>query len=313
VAKLKIDTVWVTEPGRWDDAWTACRWATYYHSREWAELWCRYTEDWYHPSPAVATFSDGRQALLPLSSEKRESESRGYVSSPPDTYGGWIAAEPLARSHAELLTEFLTTKLGKLDWQLNPFDPLVADLGIQADEPDETHILDLSIGFDSIYGHFSSACRRAERKARRSGVSVRLARTKADWQEYYRAYEDSYRRWGSQALSKYEWHLFELMYELRSDDLRLWLAMNDEGRIIAGAVMGYASNHAAYWHGAALEEYLPLRPTNLLFTEIIKDASRRGLKWFDFNSSAGLDGVRRFKESFGAKPLDCLIVHVPAP
>ena len=64
-----------------------------------------------------------------------------------------------------------------------------------------------------------------------------------------------------------------------------------------------------YWHGAARESSLALRPANRLFGEVIRDACERGFRWFDFNSSAGLEGVRRFKEGFGARPLPCPYVR----
>ena len=297
-------------PEEWNSVWRQCTYATYFHSKEWAELWSRYTGGWFRTSPLFVEFSDGKEALLPLTCEVWEGSVRGFVSSPPDTYGGWISVDAIDRAHAILMKDYMTTQLGKLDWQINPFDELVSAIQVDTNEPDETHAINLRKGFDAVYLDWSSACRRAEKKARQSGVLVRLADKEEDWRDYYRVYEDSQRRWGGGALSQYEWRLFQGMHDLHSDHLRLWLATTNEGRIVAGAVMGYARTHAVYWHGAALEEYLALRPVNLLFSEVIRAACEQGFEWFDFNSSAGLDGVRRFKESFGAKPLNCSIVHV---
>jgi hypothetical protein len=44
--------------------------------------------------------------------------------------------------------------------------------------------------------------------------------------------------------------------------------------------------------------------------EIIKSCCEEGYSWFDFNPSAGLEGVRAFKESFGAKPLPSHVVNM---
>jgi hypothetical protein len=307
---LKIERVRPALAQEWDSAWAECAYATYFHSRDWAELWRDYTKGLYIPAPLIVEFSDGKAALLPLSCEASEGSVRGFVSSPPDVYGGWIAVNPIGREHAALLREFLTTQLGKLDWQINPFDDLLSAVPPKTQERVETHAINLKNGFETNYREWSSACRRAERKAQRSGVAVRLAQTEDDWHDYFLAYEDSCRRWGDRALSKYEWRLFELMHGIGSKHLRLWLATAEGGRIVGGALIGYAKRHAVYWHGAVLEDSLALRPMNLLFYEVIADACRQGYEWFDFNSSAGLDGVRRFKEGFGARPMDCSIVHV---
>jgi hypothetical protein len=46
---------------------------------------------------------------------------------------------------------------------------------------------------------------------------------------------------------------------------------------------------------------------------VIQDACAHGYRWFDFNPSAGLAGVRTFKESFDARPLLAPLVYVDAP
>jgi hypothetical protein len=48
----------------------------------------------------------------------------------------------------------------------------------------------------------------------------------------------------------------------------------------------------------------------LLMYEIIQDSCRRGYRWFDFNPSATLPGVKFFKEGFGAQPLPAPVVYV---
>ena len=132
-----------------------------------------------------------------------------------------------------------------------------------------------------------------------------------DWRDYYYlVYEDSLRRWGDQALGKVDWALFQEMFNRQSDHIKLWLATTKNEIIVAGALMLYAKKHAFYWHGAALEDYFDLRPVNLLFSEIIKDACDKHCRWFDFGLSSGIEGVRRFKKSFGAKPIDCAYIEI---
>jgi hypothetical protein len=297
----------------WDSVWRRCAYATYFQSREWAEIWSRYKQGAVQPHPLSVLFTDGKEALLPLSCWMSGDSPGGFISSPASTYGGWISVDPIGREHAILMKEFLTKELGYLFWQINPYDELVAAIGVDTNLSDETHAIDLRRGFAAVYGDWSPACRRAEKKARKSGVLVKRADTEAEWQEYYRAYEDSLRRWGDQAMSRYGWSLFQVMFDRQSDHITLWLAVTGDGRVAAGALVFYATTHSVYWHGAALEDHFALRPMNLLFYEIIRDACDKGYRWFDFNSSAGIEGVRRFKESFGAAPLDCSYVNLTPP
>jgi hypothetical protein len=313
---VAIDRIRPAQPEEWDAIWRQCNYATYFHSREWAEIWSRYKQGDLRPNPLLVLFSDGKEALLPLSCAMWSGGSgKSFVSSADGTYGGWIAVDPIGREHAILMMEFLTTELGHLFWYINPYDALVATTGVDADIRYNihygTHALDLEREFDAVYRDWSSACRRAVRKARKSGVHVKLAQTEEEWREYYRAYKDSLRRWGDQALGpRTDWALFQEMFDAHSDHIKLWLATTNDGLVVAGAFMCYGKKHLFYWHGAALEDYFALRPVNLLFSEIIRDACDKCYRWLDFGPSMGLEGVRRFKESFGAKPLDCAYVDI---
>jgi hypothetical protein len=310
--KVVIEQIRPAQAEEWDAIWSQCSYATYFHSREWAEIWSRFKQGKQRPNPLLVMFSDGKEALLPLSAAMWPGGSgKSFVSSADGKYGGWIAVDPLGREHAILMKEFLTTELGHMFWYINPYDDLVATIGLDANFHDETHAVNLDKGFDAVYGGWSSACRRAERKARRSGVLVRCAQTEEEWREYYYlVYEDSLRRWGDQTLGQVDWALFQEMFNRQSDHIKLWLATTTDELIVAGALMCYAKKHIFYWHGAALEDYFALRPVNLLFSEIMRDACDKCYRWLDFGLSAGIEGVRRFKKNFGAKPLDCVYVEI---
>jgi lipid II:glycine glycyltransferase (peptidoglycan interpeptide bridge formation enzyme) len=59
-----------------------------------------------------------------------------------------------------------------------------------------------------------------------------------------------------------------------------------------------------------MDAYFNIRPRNLLLYEAIKNACEKGYFWFDFNPSAGLKGVKAFKEGFGAEAFKCPIVEL---
>ncbi len=293
----------------WDEIWLACDYATYFHSRQWAEIWQVYTTGQSYPLPRLVTFNDGKRALLPLSAQKRwRGLFTNYISSPGGTFGGWLACDRLELNHIKLLTDTLLTSCPNLFWRVNPYEPSVEAAIAPITETDETHVLTLDEPFEQLQKRWTKGHISAVSKARKSGITVRLAESLDDWLSYYRVYEDSLQRWGSKASSRYSWGIFEVIAQHHSPHIKLWLAIY-QNQIVAGALCFYAKCHVVYWHGAALAEYFHLRPVNLLMAEAIAHACQQGFTWFDFNPSGGHPGVAAFKKSFGTTTLNCPIVQ----
>jgi hypothetical protein len=297
-------------PEEWDHAWERCAYATYFHSRAWAELWERYTKGRIRPAPLTVRFADGAAVILPTSRRRVAAGLASIVeSSPAGTFGGWISADEVGPAHAQALAAMLVRSRHGLRWRLNPYDPHATALRPRGASNDSTRALDLTDGFEAVFHRWSKGHRAAVKQARREGLTVRLAQSADDWRSYGRVYDDSVRRWGAAASVVYSARLFELLHETASPHVRLWLAADGE-RVVAGAICLYARRHVVYWHGAALEDYFAKRPANLLVHAAIEDACQRGLRWFDFNPSGGHEGVEQFKSHFGAKRLDAPVVAV---
>lgn len=301
--KLKIADIRSATDAEWDSFWSECNSSTYFHSREWAEIWQAYTKGSISPAPLLITFSDEKQAIIPISSTHIGKIIKSYVSSPAGTFGGWLSWNDLTAEHSRVICGFFCKRCKNLTWRINPYDESVRELQIEG-VPDVTHVLDLTVGFDAIFKNWTKGHRSAVSKARRDAVSIRQAKNLADWHCYYDVYRDSIRRWGDKASSVYGLELFQAMMDKKSPNIRLWLAEHEE-KIIAGALLFYSPRHSVYWHGAALDEYFALRPVNLLMYESIQDACERGLYWFDFNPSGGYEGVQSFKRSFGTAEHAC--------
>jgi CelD/BcsL family acetyltransferase involved in cellulose biosynthesis len=306
---LSIDTTETADAETWDEVWRRCSFATYFHSREWAELWSEYTDRRLRPAARLAVFSDGASAVLPVSEERhRRSRLVRTLSSPMGTYGGWIAADELGPDHRALLTEHLANGHRDLFWRVNPFDPLAppeTEIGRHVDEV--TQAVPLSDGFEAVLKAWSKGHRSAARKAKREGVTTEVARDPDDWRAFSEVYAGTVRRWGAGATSSYGARLFEILAGRDNSRVRLWLARYQRA-VIAGALCLYSPGHVAYWLGGAAEEYFHLRPVHLLMHDAIEDACRQGLVWFDMNPSGGLEGVMAFKKGFGTVKLKAPVV-----
>ncbi len=293
----------------WDEIWENCDYATYFHSREWAEIWQEYTQGKMKSDAILIVFSDGKSVLLPFSSQRvLRGLFKQYISSPAGTFGGWLSLNKLSEDHGRLLHEYIETQYKNLIWRLNPYNPLETALINTDVEKDETHALNLECGFEVIYKGWTKGHASAARKARKVGVKIIEAVTLQSWEDYYKIYEDSLKRWGDSASSCYDWQLFKIMLNLSSPNIKLWLAVFDE-QIIAGALCFYAKKHVVYWHGSAFSKYFNLRPVNLLMYEVIKNSCEHGYQWFDFNPSGDHEGVKAFKKSFGAEELACPVAN----
>jgi hypothetical protein len=301
---LIIRKTWVPLKDEWDDAWCNCPYSTYFHSREWAEIWADYSNDTITPDPLGIVLSNGTQVILPFSKQKiLKGLFTRHISSPAGTFGGWLAHASLDQSEQELLIKFIHNRYHDLIWRFNPYEKMLHPIEIGCLKEDETHAVNLCDGFEKIYRGWTKGHASAARKARKAGVEISIAETQEDWKSYFRVYDDSLKRWGENTTLSYTWHLFKVILQHESSNIKLWLARYD-GIVIAGALCFYSPSHVVYWHGAALSSHFKFRPVNLLMYEAIKDAAERGYRWFDFNPSGGLDGVKAFKHSFGAQPIE---------
>ena len=288
--------------------WRACRHATFFQSRDWAQVWSTQAGPGVEPSGMHVTFSDGSAAILPVTVDRRDRLRPRHLLSPATTFGGWLAPAVLSCDHTDLLVPLVLRRFGSLVWRLSPYDPAAAQLTPLATQTDETHAVDLAEGFDSVLRTWSRGARSSVRKAEKAGLEVDTAASSEDWDCYFEIYKDSVRRWGDNASSVYPRRLFTEIERRGSSDVKLWLVRH-QGEPIAGALCFYAPEHVAYWSGAALEEHFSLRPVNLLLAEAMRHACDRGLRWFDLNPSGGHEGVTRFKRSLGARPLGSPIVR----
>lgn len=305
---VAIEKIVAADPDRWDRVWAGCEYATFFHSRHWLETWVRYSNGARANASKLVTFSDGASAIVVLSSRRRAAGLlTSYESGPRGTYGGWISDADLSEGHARALADYIVG-LGDVEWYTNPFDPNAGTVSTFGSVADSTDALDLASGFDAVAGGWSSQHRRSLRKAVREGVVVREADGIDDWKAYFDAYRASVDRWGAAASTPYTWEMFRLMAGLPRSSVRLWLSFVGDV-VAAGAVCGYSRRHVAYWHGAARSELFASRPVHLLFHSAIADACQQDYRWFDFNPSGGLEGVRKFKVGFGTQEFPCPTVR----
>lgn len=161
----------------------------------------------------------------------------------------------------------------------------------------ETVYVDLLQTEEKIWADFSSANRRAYRKALNAGYSVRACSsgdTRA-WQQFSDIYTMEMIRKDAPKHLSFDWQYFD---KLRSElPGRATLLIIEKNSILYG---GFIILHnwptAFHFLSATNPEHWQNRVNNLVFSEAIFWSKKQGYKRFDF--MGGREGVYRFKSNF---------------
>lgn len=288
----------------WDAHWRGCDYATFFHSREWYTVWRQYQPK-YQIEALHFIFSDGKEAVVPASISKTSGQ---YLMSPGRTYGGWISADELTEEHASLLYQHLVGR--NTYWRINPYDTNSKVVVHPDQTADDTNVILLPKDFDELYSRWSSNHKKGVKKGMKES-EVRPATTLEEWKAYFGLYQKCLKRWGEQATSNYSWELFEELYRLSSDHVKLWLTYH-QGAIIGGGLCFYGSRHVVCWHSAVDDDYFSKKPIFSMFRYAIAHACEQEYAWFDFNPSGGHEGVKKFKEGFATVEMDAPVLRVQA-
>lgn len=157
-----------------------------------------------------------------------------------------------------------------------------------------SHELDLTPGQDALFDRFSSANRRAIRKAEKSGLQVDFATDLNAAREFYGLLALTRRRHG---LPPQPFRFFEaLVRNVLKPGLGLIALAKWRGRAVAGAVFLHHKHDALYKFGASNEALQGLRSNNLVMWHAIQWHLQHGFETLGFGrTSLGNEGLRSFK------------------
>lgn len=286
----------------WQEVARRCPWATYFHTPAWAEsIAAAFPEFRSH---GIGFFDDTfGQVVLPAVVRTKRGllrTVRDYKSMEPGVYGGFIAEQPLTPTQIRRLCEALCSIRGcsgriveTPDMPLNlpaPFSP----------KPMVTHRIRLGRPYEEVAAGFSRGQKSNIRQAIRKGVRIRLACNEQDITTYYLLYRSTVQRWDKRQGSLYPLEFFLHLYRHQNGCVRFWLA-EAAGEPVAGIIVLAWRQTLVYWHGSSHREHFKLYPNNLLHAKVLEQACADGFSYYDMGPSMGLEGVIRFKESFGAE------------
>lgn len=165
-----------------------------------------------------------------------------------------------------------------------------------------THVLRLDEDYDALLANYSAMTRNHVRRAERNGVVVRRATD----EESIRAYCAIHRKLFQQKESKGLTYSDDFILNLRSlgDDLSILVAELN-GEVIAGSIFFRDGDSLLYWHSAANRDHSHLFPSCAIIDHAIRLACEQKLATVNLGGSIGIDGLERFKASWGARREMC--------
>ena len=179
--------------------------------------------------------------------------------------------------------EFMDRALGVED---------LAGLGFQH-RPMVTFEVDLASPEDEIFGRMTSACRRAIRKADKSGVTIEHASGEDFADEYHAQLVEVFHKQGLEPTYGVERVRGLIRAVHPSGNLLLLRAVGPDGeRLATGIVPGF-NKTAYFWGGASRSEGQILRPNEAIFWYAMRHWRERGARVLD------MGGGGEYKRKYG--------------
>jgi len=281
-----------TFPGELDDVALASPQATFYHAGVWLES---VAAAYPRLSLRCIVAREGAETLgyLPYFVSARGPLRRVW-SLPFGTYGGPVAREEaVARAllqHYRRLRSAGVVEVGWVDFQN------LAEVR-EDDRWYETHLVDLSVGFDELWSKkFATQRRQRARRAERLGVTVQRCDDADGLREYFNIFRARIEAFGRRNL--YPESLYEELFARGGDAVRLYLAYHED-KVVGGHLNFYYKDTVTAWYGVVAEEHEHLQAGTLLYAECMRDACREGFRSYNLGASLGKPSLIHFKESLG--------------
>lgn len=171
--------------------------------------------------------------------------------------------------------------------------------------------LDLSQSTEELLANMRKNTRYGVKRAQREIIKIESSISQKALKEFFQLYQKTVNR---QGFVSYKFDYFE--NEVRAfsadDQIRIILAKY-QGETLAGAIILFYGDFAYYHHGASIKTHQDKYPSYLVQWEAIKEAKKRGCRFYDLwgiaptdNSKHPRAGLTFFKKGFGGERVQWL-------
>ncbi len=271
-----------------------------FHRAAWARV---LIESYGHRPYYLRVLAAGAEvALVPLMEVQSSITGCRGVSLPFSDYAGPLWSDPAQAS--EVYQALIDFAVGRKWKRLEIRDDRVPPDSAPPYCIYETHELDLTPDINVIERNLDSAVRRAIRKARRSGLDIRVETDAGAVVEFYALHCRTRRRNG---LPPQPFRFFQAIGRNVIEPGLGFVVLARSGRHpVAGAIFLHSGGRAIYKFGASDIAHWHLRPNQAVMWQAIRSLIDCGCVQLNFGRTAKNDeGLRRFKLSWGcsSRPL----------
>lgn len=234
--------------------------------------------------------------ILPLAFMQSRLFGRFLISLPFFNYGGLICNRQEIGDALLMEAAKLRTELGAEYVELRHTVQWSGDMPTKQQKVGM--ILELAKDAEAQWHRFNAKLRNQIRKAEKSGL-VAIIGGRELTNDFYKVFVRNMRDLGTPVYSR---HFFESVFDDFPDDTRI-ISVNLGTKVIAAGLVNWFQDTIEIPWASSVRDFNSLCPNNLLYWTALQFAIERGLARFDFGRSTPGEGTYRFKEQWGAKPL----------
>lgn len=275
----------------WDTFVNDCTEATFFHLAGWREVVER---AFGHKTHYLFAEDEGRiVGVLPLGHVRSLLFGNALISSPFCVYGGAIAEsdsvrvaleEEACRLAKELGVDYLELRNIKSHGSGRPTKSLYVTFRKALDPDPEKNL---------------AAVPRKQRAMIRKGIATGLRGViDTGIDRFFAAYSESVRNLGTPVFSK---RYFAILKEVFGDTCEI-LSVEQQGRVIASVMSFYFRDEVLPYYGGGTEEARDLKGNDFMYWEVMRRATEKGVRVFDYGRSKVGTGSYRFKTHWGFEP-----------
>jgi FemAB-related protein (PEP-CTERM system-associated) len=268
--------------------------STFFHLSDWGTV----VREAYGHTPYRLAAREGDRVVgaLPLSLFQSRLAGRRLISMPLADYAGVCASSAEA---ADLLLQAARDLAVDLAVGLVELRQLGAGCpGLAADTGRVTMVLDLGETPEQLWARLGNKVRNQVRKAEKSELSFKAGGI-AEVPAFYEVYARNTRDLGSPMHAK---RFFEVLCEVFGEQVTVFTVWSEKAPI-GGAIGCIHRDTLEIPWAAGLRQYFSLCPNHLLYWAAMKYGIERGCRTLNFGRSPVGSGPYRFKEQWGAQPL----------
>ena len=160
-------------------------------------------------------------------------------------------------------------------------------------------LLKLPSSSNTLWDSFKSKLRSQIKKAEKNGLQFQYGNKITHVDYFFDVFSRNMKKLGSPCHS-YMW--FAELNKNYGNNMTIGIVTKD-GKAVGAGILLFVDKCAAIPWASTLSDYNPLAPNMLLYWNLLKIACDRGCNIFDFGRSTYGEGTFRFKEQWGAVPV----------